>query len=265
MVGHLISSYRVSVKRACSVCQQSRGGWYQRAKEKPLDTPLKKRMHEIASTRVRYGFWRIYVLIRRDGWQVNHKRIYRLYREEGLNLRSKRPRRRRAAAHRTERPILTMSNQAWSMDFVADALFDGRKFRALTLVDNFSRECLGITVDQSLKGDHVVALLNEVVRRRGRPIRVSRRTTDQNSYLSRWIAGPTRTASRSISPVPASPPTTRSSNRLTAASATSASTRAGSCRSMMRATRSKPGDRTTIISGRIHRSETSRQRCSHAN
>ncbi len=172
MVGHLISSYRVSVKRACSVCQQSRGGWYQRAKEKPLDTPLKKRMHEIASTRVRYGFWRIYVLIRRDGWQVNHKRIYRLYREEGLNLRSKRPRRRRAAAHRTERPILTMPNQAWSMDFVADALFDGRKFRALTLVDNFSRECLGIMVDQSLKGDHVVALLNEVVRRRGRPVRI---------------------------------------------------------------------------------------------
>lgn len=64
-------------------------------------------MHEIASTRVRYGFWRIYVLIRRDGWHVNHKRIYRLYKEEGLNLRSKRPHRRKAAAHRLERPTLT--------------------------------------------------------------------------------------------------------------------------------------------------------------
>ena len=65
-------------------------------------------MHEIASVRVRYGFWRIYVLIRRDGWQVNHKRLYRLYKEEGLNLLCRRPRRRKAAAHRSERPILTM-------------------------------------------------------------------------------------------------------------------------------------------------------------
>ena len=121
---------------------------------------------------MRYGFWRIYVLIRRDGWQVNHKRVYRLYKEEGLNLRCRRPRRRKAAAHRTERPILTMINQAWSMDFVADALFDGRKFRALALVDNFSRECLGILVDQSLKADHVVGLLSEVVRQRGQPIRI---------------------------------------------------------------------------------------------
>ena len=139
MVGQLISSYRISVKRACSVCQQSRAGWYQRPNVKLLDLPLKKRMHEIASVRVRYGFWRIYVLIRRDGWQVNHKRLYRLYKEEGLNLRCRRPRRRKAAAHRSERPILTMPNQTWSMDFVADALFDGRRFRALTLVDNFSR------------------------------------------------------------------------------------------------------------------------------
>jgi len=111
LVGQLISSYRISVKRACSVCQQSRGGWYQRLKVKLLDPPLKKRMHEIASVRVRYGFWRIYVLIRRDGWQVNHKRLYRLYKEEALNLRCRRPRRRKAAAHRSERPVLMMPNQ----------------------------------------------------------------------------------------------------------------------------------------------------------
>ncbi len=97
---------------------------------------------EIASSRVRYGFWRIFVLLRREGWRVNHKRIYRLYKEEGLNLRSKRPHRRKAAAHRLERPTLTAANQSWSMDFVSDALFDGRRFRAFTLVDNFTRECL---------------------------------------------------------------------------------------------------------------------------
>jgi putative transposase len=93
----------VSIQRACAVCKQSRSGWYDKPKVKALDAPLKKRMHEIASTRVRFGFWRIYVLIRREGWRVNHKRIYRLYKEEGLNLRSKRPRRRRCAANRMER------------------------------------------------------------------------------------------------------------------------------------------------------------------
>ena len=71
-----------------------------------------------------------------------------------MNLRCRRPRRRKAAAHRSERPVLTMPNQTWSMDFVADALFDGRRFRALILVDNFSCECLGIVVDQSLRGEH---------------------------------------------------------------------------------------------------------------
>ncbi len=115
--------------------QQCRSGWYQKPKPRVLDAPLKARMHEIASTRVRYGFWRIFVLIRREGWQVNHKRVYRLYKEEGLNLRTKRPRRRKAAAHRLERPVLTTANQSWSTDFVSDALFDGRCFRILTLVD----------------------------------------------------------------------------------------------------------------------------------
>jgi putative transposase len=71
------------------VCKQSRAGWYDKPTTKVLDAPLKKRMHEIAATRVRFGLWRIFVLIRREGWRVNHKRIYRLYKEEGLNLRSK--------------------------------------------------------------------------------------------------------------------------------------------------------------------------------
>ncbi|CAP40538.1 probable transposase [Bordetella petrii] len=157
----------MSVNRACHVCQQSRAGWYQKLKPKVLDAPLKARMHEIASTRVRYGFWRIYVLIRRDGWHVNHKRIYRLYKEEGLNLRSKRPHRRRAAAHRLERPTLTAPDQSWSMDFVSDALFNGQRFRALTVVDNFTRECLAIEAGQSLTGQDVVQALMRIATERG--------------------------------------------------------------------------------------------------
>jgi putative transposase len=122
------------------------------------DEALLARIREITLTRVRYGYWRIYTLLRREGWPVNHKRVYRLYKLEGLNLRSKRPRRNRprrnrprrnrprrnrAAAHRLERIEETRPHQTWSMDFVADALFDGRRFRALTVVDNYSRHCLG--------------------------------------------------------------------------------------------------------------------------
>lgn len=123
-------------------------------------------MREIASTRVRFGFWRIYVLLRREGWKVNHKRIYRLYKAEGLNLRTKRPRRRKAAANRMDRIVLTRPNQSWSMDFVSDALFDGRKFRALTVVDNHTRECLAIEVAQSLTGDDVVRVLANIAKER---------------------------------------------------------------------------------------------------
>lgn len=124
-------------------------------------------MHEIASTRVRYGFWRIFVLLRRDGWRVNHKRVYRLYKEEGLNLRSKRPRRHKAAAHRLDRPLLTAPNQCWSMDFVSDALFNGHRFRALTVMDNHTRECLSIEVAQALNGGDVVRVLQRIVLDRG--------------------------------------------------------------------------------------------------
>jgi putative transposase len=130
-------------------------------------------MHEIASTRVRYGFWRIFVLISRDGWVVNYKRIYRLYKEEGLNLRTKRPRRRKAAAHRLDRPLLTGPNQSWSMDFVSDALFNGHKFRALTVVDNHTRECLAIEAASTLTGSDVVQALHRIAQRRGAlPVRI---------------------------------------------------------------------------------------------
>ena len=145
---------------------QSRAGWYKKPKGKPLDEPLKARMREIAATRVRFGFWRIYILIRREGWIVNHKRIYRLYKAEGLNLRTKKPRRRKSAANRMDRIALTAPDQSWSMDFVSDALFDGKKIRSLTVVDNFTRECLAIEVAQSLTGDDVVRVLTRITRER---------------------------------------------------------------------------------------------------
>jgi len=126
------------------------------------DQALRQRMKEIADTRVRYGHERIFILLRREGWRDNHKRTYRVYIEEGLNLRSKRPRRSKTAANRLERPVNTGLYECFSMDFVSDALFDGKKFRALTVVDNYSRECLAIYVGQSLKGADVVYVLNQI-------------------------------------------------------------------------------------------------------
>lgn len=137
------------------------------------NTALRARIREIAETRVRYGFWRVYILVRREGWIVNHKRVYRLYKEEGLNLRSKRPRRSRAAAHRLDRVEYTRPHESWSMDFVSDALFDGRRFRSLTVVNNFSRRCLAIHSDQSIKGSDVTDIVSQICHLSGRrPTRI---------------------------------------------------------------------------------------------
>jgi len=123
------------------------------------DRALRRHIREVAETRVRYGYKRIHVLLRREGWRVNHKKVYRIYCEEGLNLRRKRPRRRVSAASREERPIVSNIDQTWSMDFVSDSLFNGQMIRALTIVDNFSRECIAIHVDQSIKADDVVGVM----------------------------------------------------------------------------------------------------------
>ena len=106
---------------------------------------------------------------------MNHKRVHRLYKEEGLNLRSKRPKRKVSAVNRMEQPALTNKDQYWSMDFVSDQLFNGRKIRALTIVDNFSRECLNIHVDHSVKGEdvvHIMCYIQEELRRKPERIKV---------------------------------------------------------------------------------------------
>ena len=132
-------------------------------------TALRLRIREIAQARIRYGYRKIRVLLKREGWNVGKKLVYRLYREEGLALRHKPRRRRCAAANRRERSKATAPNQAWSLDFVADQLTDGRRFRALTVVDVFTRECLAIEVGQSLKGENVVHVLSRICAQRAVP------------------------------------------------------------------------------------------------
>jgi putative transposase len=126
------------------------------------DGTIRMRMKDIAQTRVRYGFNRIFTLLRREGFMDNHKRAYRIYRSEGLNLRTKRPRRNRGGAHRLERLNTKAINKVWSMDFVQDALFNGERFRVLTIVDNCSKICHGLMVGKSLKGSDVVNELNRI-------------------------------------------------------------------------------------------------------
>lgn len=184
----LVKDYRISERKACAVLELSRTVFYYVAKEQD-DGPVRARIREIAETRVRYGFDRIQVLLRREGWTDNHKRTYRIYKEEGLNLRSKRPRRSKAAAHRSERPELSRPHECWSMDFVADQTFDGRKFRALTLVDNYSRECLEIEVGQSLKGIDVVEVMERMRLNRGivpKRIQVDNGSEFISKVLDRW-------------------------------------------------------------------------------
>ena len=99
----LQAAYRVSTRRACEVIGLHRATYYYQS-HRPTDTALRHRLKELAAVRIRYGYQRLYILLRREGWQVNRKKVYRLYCEEGLNLRSKRPHRRRAAAHRLAVP-----------------------------------------------------------------------------------------------------------------------------------------------------------------
>lgn len=185
LANYLVQQYKVSIRRSCSLVMIYHSVFYYKHHRRE-DQPLRNRIREIASTRIRYGHWRVYTLLRREGWKDNHKRVYRVYKEEGLNLRSKRPRRSKAGAHRLERPENNSLHAYWSMDFVSDALFDGRKFRALTIVDNFSRECLAIAVGQSLKGGDVMAALEEIKTRRGLvPQRIQ--TDNGSEFISKGL------------------------------------------------------------------------------
>jgi hypothetical protein len=127
------------------------------------------RMRALALARIRYGYRKIQVLLIREGWKVGKKLVYRLYREEGLALRARPKRRRTVSEHSRQKPRAIRPNQVWSLDFVADQLSDGRRFRALTVVDVFTRECLAIEVGQHLKGHDVIRVLQQINEERGAP------------------------------------------------------------------------------------------------
>jgi len=169
IVEHLESRYQVSERHACRVLCVARATYRYRSHCDPR-TELRMRIREIAQSRVRYGYRKIRVLLNREGWNVGKYLVYRLYKEEGLALKKMRPHgKRKAVRHRAERFTATAPDQAWSIDFVADQLQDGTRFRSLTMVDIYTREGVAIEVGQSLKGDDVVRTLNRLKQERGVP------------------------------------------------------------------------------------------------
>jgi len=166
-VGDLEQGLVMSERRACRAMDFARSSCRHRTKPK-TDDAIVERLRVLAQERPRYGYRRLHVLLGREGVKVNHKRLWRIYRHEGLAVRRKR--RKRAALRR--RVILVPAqkmNERWSMDFVGDSLADGRTFRTLNIVDDYTREAVAIVVDQSLPGERVVRELDEVVVERGAP------------------------------------------------------------------------------------------------
>jgi len=160
--------YTVARRRACALIKQTRSTDYYRSTKDPR-RDLRARMREIAGTRVRYGYRRIHVLLKREGWQLGRNQAYRIYVEEQLQLRSKLPKRRKMTVLREGRFKPQRAGEVWAMDFVADALSNGSKFRLLTVVDVFSREALAIEVGSRLRGENVVEVLNRLAARHGAP------------------------------------------------------------------------------------------------
>ena len=149
-VAHLEESLEVSERRACSIIAADRSV-VRYLSRRPDDSALRARLRELADQRRRFGYRRLHVLLRSEGWTMNRKKTQRLYGEEGLAVRRRRTRRRIAVA-RTPIPKPDGPNSRWSTDFVHDQLAYGRRFRVLTIIDDLTRECLAAVPDTSLSG-----------------------------------------------------------------------------------------------------------------
>jgi putative transposase len=166
-VVHLRAMMGLSERRACSIVGADRKMVRYRSR-RPPDTALRAQLRDLANERRRFGYRRLFVLLRRDGEPSGINRIYRLYREEGLTLRKRRARRRAVG---TRAPILVeaKANARWSLDFVHDQFASGRRFRILNIVDDVTRECLAAIPDTSISGRRVARELTALIEQRGKP------------------------------------------------------------------------------------------------
>ncbi len=189
---YLQNGYEVSERSACQVLLAPRSSC-RYASVADEQVALRMRLKDLAAVRVSYGYQRLHVLLQREGWRVNHKRVYRLYREEGLCMRPKKPRRHVSAQRREVRTTAVRPDERWSLDFMSDELVDGRRIRLLTIVDHFTRESPAIAVDLSLGGHRVVEVLGSLALRGRRPETIAidngpeftSKVVDQWAYLNR--------------------------------------------------------------------------------
>jgi putative transposase len=159
-------AHGLSERRACSLVGLRRSVWQYKSRRN--DGPLVERLRQLALERPRFGYRRLWAMLRREGTLVNRKRVYRLYRQEGLKLR-KRPRKRLPAVPRTPPSSPMFANQRWSVDFTSDSLENGRRFRTFNVVDDRTRECLAIEAGFSLPSERVIAVLDRLIAERGKP------------------------------------------------------------------------------------------------
>ena len=187
LVRHLEAVYAVSERRACSASGFGRASHRYASRRDPA-IPLRLRLKELAEARVRYGYRRLHILLQREGWRTNHKKIYRIYSEEGLSIRTKSPRRRRASRYRIGRSSAAGMNDVWAMDFMSDRLFDGRPFRILTIVDCHTRESLSSAPRTNFRAYQVIEELDRLLRLRGKPrsLRVDNGPEFAGRMLDQW-------------------------------------------------------------------------------
>jgi putative transposase len=157
-----------SLRRACRVVGLSTATWRYQRRTNAANAAVLARLQTHAAVRARFGYRRLHILLERDGFIVNHKRVHRLYRAAGLQVRRRR-RKRLTRAERVPLPTPSQARERWSMDFMADTLADGRGFRTLNIVDDFTRECLAIEVDRSLPGLRVARVLDRLASSVGLP------------------------------------------------------------------------------------------------
>lgn len=182
----LMAERDLGVTHACGLVQLSRSLYRYRSR-RPDCAVLRERLMAIAAEKRRYGYRRVYLRLRREGWAVNRKRVYRLYREAGLAVR-RRKRKRIGPFERKPLPKPLAANLSWSMDFVSDGLADGRRLRCLTIVDDCTRECVAIEVDTSITGTRVKAVLERLAETRGLPnsITVDHGPEFEGQVLDAW-------------------------------------------------------------------------------
>lgn len=167
-VEHLRNAFTFSERRACHLVGLAVSSYRYRPIRR--DDGLREKLRELARQRPRFGYRRLHALLAREDTAVNHKRVWRVYREAGLSMN----RRRRRRVVRAGRPmkIVTTANEEWALDFVSDAIQGGRRIRVLTVVDAFTRECLALEVDTSFASPRVTRALDAVIGKRGRPQRI---------------------------------------------------------------------------------------------